>query len=1136
MALARNSVSRRSSKNELEKDDEDGENNGYIQVFVKPLEQGSCSYLFKWLGVNKVNFSSQQVGVCYGGTTLVVSVLFYQLLRCDVGILFQRLCSLVVPMFCIMCAFYWLSLYFRRTWSNTSIYLLFCSCYMGEFFAQIFFRDWGEKIEENNSSTTVLSNYTTQPLVIVCVLLFISVASVFSSLETSHSAGVILLVSFTRFLACSALQDIPIGLRPFVAYSCGFAGNIVAKYMEALLKPQIQNYTTQDGKIPVIKRRRSSSSSAHAFAAHRSARRTSLPALIQKSQSSTAGYESAILGEAHGLITDMLADSSLPPHIISGLKAVSNLLKPPDAQSSFHKPRVSPLVSLTESTTYGSDSEESPYTGERPSTLPKRLRRSLPPSLIRRMSTSTWTTTTSATGMPTLEPEPCRMRSSSFRHSREGTPGSSPNGSRSNSPSPASVSNSTTILTIPKSRSFSLASAPTVQSSYSRRFPRKSATSESSLLSFGSAPSRMESKQSISPLARTGESIDEREANTVKVLSSVSSSAIIQKRIITSDYESSDSPSSSDHSDNVYTSEDLGCLNKKELLRQLPGTVAKLKEKAQPLDDGEDDKEREGDDEAEDDDDKLMMEEQKDKSSIEKTSEENILLTCISKELKLLFDPEKEIEKNPLLNINQLNQWDFPIFKVADSEGTYLLTKIAYRLFTEVGLMETFRIPLAEFLNYFHALELGYREKPYHNRVHATDVLHGVYYLTTQPIPGFAQINTSDLVSRNGSSSESDNENSDRPSIKHRASFMAEDSYGIMGGNLPALELMALYTAAAMHDYDHPGRTNAFLVATTAPQAVLYNDRSVLENHHAAAAWSLLLNNSQNYFISGLEAAEFKRFRYLVIEAILATDLKRHFEILAEFNAKVNDEDSAGLDWTSETDRLLVTQMVIKLADINGPAKRKDLHQQWTFRIAEEFYEQGDEEASLGLPISPYMDRRSPQLAKLQETFINHLVAPLCNAMVTGGLLPGTWAEEDPQEAAARESMEQMCGTDTQDEDNDTDNESGANEERQVFKPLRKVNCMLTKNLKENYEFWLAMIKKEEEDQKKSTVDLETPAVTGASVNMKEPVLEKSEMEPIKEESESPPLSAVAPPTPPHQPNVVKASQNSAFQSTSSSS
>lgn len=42
-------------------------------------------------------------------------------------------------------------------------------------------------------------------------------------------------------------------------------------------------------------------------------------------------------------------------------------------------------------------------------------------------------------------------------------------------------------------------------------------------------------------------------------------------------------------------------------------------------------------------------------------------------------------------------------------------------------------------------------------------------------------------------------------------------SYGIVGCNFPALELMALYTAAAMHDYDHPGRTNAFLVMTHAP-------------------------------------------------------------------------------------------------------------------------------------------------------------------------------------------------------------------------------------------------------------------------------------------------------------------------------
>ena len=64
---------------------------------------------------------------------------------------------------------------------------------------------------------------------------------------------------------------------------------------------------------------------------------------------------------------------------------------------------------------------------------------------------------------------------------------------------------------------------------------------------------------------------------------------------------------------------------------------------------------------------------------------------------------------------------------------------------------------------------------------------------------------------------------------------------------------------------------------------------------------------------------------------------------------------------------MLVLQMTIKLADINGPCKRHDIHLKWTYRIAEEFYEQGDEEQRLGLPISPYMDRTIPQLAKLQE-------------------------------------------------------------------------------------------------------------------------------------------------------------------------
>lgn len=124
-------------------------------------------------------------------------------------------------------------------------------------------------------------------------------------------------------------------------------------------------------------------------------------------------------------------------------------------------------------------------------------------------------------------------------------------------------------------------------------------------------------------------------------------------------------------------------------------------------------------------------------------------------------------------------------------------------------------------------------------------------------------------------------------------------------------------------------------------------------------------------FLVNLEHVEFKRFRFLVIEAILATDLKKHFDFLAEFNAKVinqicrittpstsstsefvfiqpflctslqvGDEGVSGIDWTNENDRLLVCQMCIKLADVGGPLKCKELHLRWTEGIVNEFYEQ----------------------------------------------------------------------------------------------------------------------------------------------------------------------------------------------------
>lgn len=47
--------------------------------------------------------------------------------------------------------------------------------------------------------------------------------------------------------------------------------------------------------------------------------------------------------------------------------------------------------------------------------------------------------------------------------------------------------------------------------------------------------------------------------------------------------------------------------------------------------------------------------------------------------------------------------------------------------------------------------------------------------------------------------------------------------------------------AAAAHDIDHPGKSSAFLANSDNPLAILYNDITVLESHHAALTFKLTL-------------------------------------------------------------------------------------------------------------------------------------------------------------------------------------------------------------------------------------------------------------------------------------------------------
>ncbi|XP_055136418.2 cGMP-inhibited 3',5'-cyclic phosphodiesterase 3A isoform X3 [Symphalangus syndactylus] len=858
-------------------------------------------------------------------------------------------------LFSLLCAFFWMGLYLLRAGVRLPLAVaLLAACCGGEALVQI-----GLGVGEDH-----LLSLPAAGVVLSCLA-----AATWLVLRLRLGVLMIALTSAVRTVSLISLERFKVAWRPYLAYLAGVLGILLARYVEQILPQsaeaaprehlgsQLIAGTKED--ISVFKRRRRSSSVVSAEmsgCSSKSHRRTSLPCIPREqlmghsewdhkrgprgSQSSGTSItvDIAIMGEAHGLITDLLADPSLPPNVCTSLRAVSNLLSTQLTFQAIHKPRVNPVTSLSENYAC-SDSEESSEKDKL--AIPKRLRRSLPPGLLRRVS-STWTTTTSATGLPTLEPAPVRRdRSTSIK--LQEAPSSSPDSW-----------NNPVMMTLTKSRSFT--------SSYAI-----------------SAANHVKAKKQSRP------------DDTAQV---------------TSDYETNNN---SDSSDIVQNEDETECL--REPLRKASACSTYAPETMMFLD-------------------------------------------------KPILAPEPLVMDNLDSIMEQLNTWNFPIFDLVENIGRKcgrILSQVSYRLFEDMGLFEAFKIPIREFMNYFHALEIGYRDIPYHNRIHATDVLHAVWYLTTQPIPGLSTV-----INDHGSTSDSDSDSGFTHGhmgyVFSKTYNVTDDKYGCLSGNIPALELMALYVAAAMHDYDHPGRTNAFLVATSAPQAVLYNDRSVLENHHAAAAWNLFMSRPEYNFLVNLDHVEFKHFRFLVIEAILATDLKKHFDFVAKFNGKVNDD--VGIDWTNENDRLLVCQMCIKLADINGPAKCKELHLQWTDGIVNEFYEQGDEEASLGLPISPFMDRSAPQLANLQESFISHIVGPLCNSYDSAGLMPGKWVEdsdesgdtddpeEEEEEAAAAPNEEETC----------QNNESP---KKKTFK-RRKIYCQITQHLLQNHKMWKKVIEEEQ--------------------------------------------------------------------------
>mmetsp|Transcript_43713 Transcript_43713/g.69908 ORF Transcript_43713/g.69908 Transcript_43713/m.69908 type:complete len:518 (-) Transcript_43713:28-1581(-) len=298
-----------------------------------------------------------------------------------------------------------------------------------------------------------------------------------------------------------------------------------------------------------------------------------------------------------------------------------------------------------------------------------------------------------------------------------------------------------------------------------------------------------------------------------------------------------------------------------------------------------------------------------------------------------------------------INSWELELLSMP-AEG---LTNVAMYIFFD-SQDATGRVwaDLKKFAVFHETIKNLYLANPYHNYAHACDVVASVYRV-------FMSLRCKEWLSD--------------------------------------IDMYSLLVSALCHDVAHPGRTTPFLIETKHELAVRYNDASPLENMHCAKLFEICNTQETNAFAK-FEQGAYKQARKVCITAILHTDNSLHFDMVKavkDFYEQTSDICDTQATNQNELSELYVEEVLCKntviwhklilhLCDVATPLKPWHISRAWATRVQDEFFEQGDEEKRLGLPVGMLNDREKVNRSGAEHGFIIFLVAPL--ALSSVGLFP----------------------------------------------------------------------------------------------------------------------------------------------------
>ncbi|XP_030409054.1 high affinity cAMP-specific 3',5'-cyclic phosphodiesterase 7A isoform X2 [Gopherus evgoodei] len=277
--------------------------------------------------------------------------------------------------------------------------------------------------------------------------------------------------------------------------------------------------------------------------------------------------------------------------------------------------------------------------------------------------------------------------------------------------------------------------------------------------------------------------------------------------------------------------------------------------------------------------------------------------------------------------LEKVGKWNFDIFLLDRLTNGNSLVSLTFHLFNLHGLIEHFHLDMMKLRRFLVMVQEDYHShNPYHNAVHAADVTQAMHCYLKEPK---------------------------------------------LSKSLTPWDVLLSLIAAATHDLDHPGVNQPFLIKTNHYLATLYKNISVLENHHWRSAVGLLRESG---LFAHMSLENRKLMESQIGALILATDISRQNEYLSVFRTHL---DRGDLCLEEAGHRHFILQMALKCADICNPCRTWELSKQWSEKVTEEFFHQGDVEKKYHLGVSPLCDRQSETIANIQIGFMTYLVEPL---------------------------------------------------------------------------------------------------------------------------------------------------------------